>query len=326
MNPSRALAVFLFGAMLQGCGGGEDDGPPPPVPLPAPPPVVSLASTNYQDAVRVPMRSAQSAYTHATLGISIVDNLLNRPLSFFPAPCPQGGTVTYELTDQNADSSLDPGDTVHIRWNACRINGSSSTGLVRVQLTSGVQIPGGREYQITVFVVNLELTSDLVVAPPLTVNCIVPLLYTRTATTDHVVIQGATFSSGHLAGDTGTAEVFLDYLQDHATQTYRYEIAGNASSGALGGRVDFTTPQPFTGVIGEFPSAGRLSVTGTGSSARLSEEGTAANDNAAVFAAVDSNGDGVIDASNAAMNWASVVPVRMFAAFGTQVGIGVPAP
>ena len=91
--------------------------------------------------------------------------------------------------------------------------------------------------------------------------------------------------------------------------------------------VDFTTPEAFTGVIGEFPSAGRLSVTGSGNAtARLSEEGTAANDNAAVFAAVDSNGDGAVDASNAAMVWASVVPSRLFAAFNSQVVIGVLTP
>jgi hypothetical protein len=315
----------LLAGIIAGCGGGGDSGPPPAVPLPSPPAAVALASTNYQDAVRVPLRVAQAAYTHGTLGISVVDHMLNVPLGFFPVPCPQGGTMSIELTDQNNDASLDPGDTVHLRWNACRTGSSTSTGLVRVQLTSAVQIAGGREYEITVTVANLELTSDTPGAPAITVNCIVPVRYTRTLTSDHVVIPRASFTSGQIAGDTGNSEISIDYLQDHATQTYSYAVTGNASSGALGGQIQFSTPLAFTGVIGEYPSAGRLSVTGNASSiARLSEEGTAANDNAVIFAAVDANGDGVLDASSS-LTWTSLVPVRTFAAFNTQV-TAVPIP
>jgi hypothetical protein len=319
MTRSAHPGAVLLAAAIAGCGGGDDPGAPPAVPSPSPPAAVALSGTNYQDAVRVPMRAAQAAYTHGTLGISIVDNMLNLPLGFFPVPCPQGGTTTIELTDQNADQSLDPGDTVHIRWNACRIGTSTSTGLVRVQLTSAVQIPGGREYELTVFVVDLALTSDTPGAPAITVNCIVPVRYTRTATSDRIVVPGATFTSGQIAGDTGSSEINIDYLQDHATQTYSYAITGNATSGALGGRIQFTTPLAFTGVIGEYPSAGRLSVMGNaGSIAQLSEEGAAANDNALISAAVDANGDGALDASNS-LTWASVVPVRLFTAFNTQV-------
>lgn len=319
--------MLLLGAALHGCGGGGGDDAPAPVPAPAPAAQITLAAANYQDAARVAMRTTSASYTHATLGISVVDNLLNRPVSFFPTPCPQGGTTSIELTDQNRDTTLDPGDTVHLRWDNCRIQGSTSTGLVRVQLTEAVQIPGGREYQLTVFVVNLELTSDTPAAPPVTINCTVPVLYTRTATSDHIVVQGSEFRSGQIPGDTGTAEVILDYLQDHATQTYRFEISGHAVSGALGGEIRFTTPLPFSGVLGEYPSAGRLALTGgANSSARLSEEGPAAGDNAAVFAAVDANGDGAIEASNASLAWATIVPVRLFAAFDGQATVGVPLP
>lgn len=313
--------------VVMGCGGGDDPGRPPAVPAPVPA-AVTLAASNYQDAVRIPMRAAQAAYTHATLGISVVDHMLNVPLNFFPVPCPQGGTTTIELTDQNRDTSLDPGDTVHIRWNACRIGTSTSSGLVRVQLTSAVQIAGGREYELSVTVADLELTSDTPGAPPVTVNCVVPVRYTRTATSDHVVIPGAAFTSGQIPGDTGTSEIHLDYLQDHATQTYDYAISGNVTSGALGGRIQFSTPVAFTGVIGEYPSAGQLLVTGNaGSVARLSEEGSAAGDNALVFAAVDANGDGALDASSPALAWAGVIPVRLFIAFSDQVAtVGVPIP
>jgi hypothetical protein len=134
------------------------------------------------------------------------------------------------------------------------------------------------------------------------------------------------FSSGQIAGDTGAATVFVDYLQDYATQTYVYSLSGNVDSAGLGGQFDFTTPVPFTGVIGEYPSAGRLELTGNAnSSARLSEEGVAANDNAAVFVAVDSNGDGTADASDPQLAWSSIAPVELFAAFpGPGVVIAIP--
>ncbi len=149
--------------------------------------------------------------------------------------------------------------------------------------------------------------------------------YTHTSLFDHTEIPVAVFNSGQLAGDTGTATLQIDYLQDYAAQTYRYAVSGNVASGALGGDFDFAAAQPFTGVVGEYPSAGRLTLTGNASSsARLAEEGTAAADNAVVFAGVDSNGDGVLDASDAQLAWSSVVPLMLFPALRRSGGPRAP--
>ena len=45
-----------------------------------------------------------------------------------------------------------------------------------------------------------------------------------------------------------------------------------------------------------------------------------------MLVAVDTNGDGVVDASEAQLAWMSVVPVQLFAAFADQVAVAVPMP
>ena len=298
----------------------------PPAPPPAAPSKVTLAAGNYQNAVKLSMGVASSAYSYARLGVTVTDQWLNVPIAFFPVlACPQGGTMSLELTDKNGDRSLDPGDTLHFRWDACRTSGASATGVMRVELTEATQITGGREYRLTVTVSDLRL--ELGSQPSTTVNFIAQVQFRRTATSNQTTLTNAVFNSGQVVGDPGTSTIAVDYFQDNATQTYRYSASGTVTSNVLGGQLDFSTPATFTGVIGEFPSAGRLSVAGNaGSGARLSEEGAAASDLATVFAAVDANGDGVIEASEAQLAWSSVVPVQLFAAFADQATIGVPMP
>ena len=158
-------------------------------------------------------------------------------------------------------------------------------------------------------------------------NFIAQVHYSRTVTHEYTEIANAVFTSGQVIGDTGTSTLQVAFYQDNAAQTYQYSVGGTVSSGALGGELEFASPAPFTGVIGEYPSAGRMTVSGNaGSAARLSEEGNAAADVATVLVAVDTNGDGVIDASEAQLAWMSVVPAQLFAAFPDQVAVAVPMP
>lgn len=300
--------------------------PQPSAPAPALPIRATLATNNYKNAVTLSMGVASSAYMYSKMGVSIVERWLNVPIGLFPLlACPEGGSMSIELTDQNGDRSLDPGDTVHFHWDRCRTQGTTTTGVVRVEVNEATPIAGGREYRLTVTVADLKVERDTL--PSATVNFIAQVHYTRTATSDHTEIANAVFNSGQVIGDTGTSTLQVVFYQDNAAQTYQYTVAGTVSSGALGGELEFATPTPFTGVIGEYPSAGRMTVLGNvGSSARLSEEGSAAADVATVLVAVDTNGDGVVEASEAQLAWASVVPVQLFAAYPDQVAVAVPMP
>jgi hypothetical protein len=326
-HPVTALAALMLGATLPGCGGSGDSPafvPSPPAPAST---RVSLAAGNYQDAAVRTMTASNTTYAYARMAVRVVDDLLNVPLETFPIfSCAGGGLKTLDLTDKNQDTSLDPGDAVRLRWDHCKENGLTTTGEVRVELTDAMQITGGRDYTIAITVSNLEMISDTAGVPTITASLVMPVHYTRTATTDHTVIDGAAFTSGAIAGDSGAATLYLDYLQDSAAQTYSFSIRGTVNSSMLGGIIDFDTPLAFTGVIGEYPSAGNVSIAGAANSAvHLAEEGSAAADPGTVLVTVDANGDGTLDASNA-MAWSSVVPSQLFDAFVYQLGIPIPIP
>jgi hypothetical protein len=100
------------------------------------------------------------------------------------------------------------------------------------------------------------------------------------------------------------------------TNTYNYVIQGTIDGAAFSGEFDFSTPVAFTGTIGDHPTAGRLSVVGASSSARLSEEGSAASNNDTVLVSVDANangdGDSTADTEVPELPWSSILPQRIF--------------
>lgn len=320
-------AILLATTLLSACGGGGDGGNSAPILAPTPTPSkVTLAPNNYQNAVKLPMDVSRAAYLYSRLGVDVVDRWVNTPLPSLPViGCPGGGTMSIELTDRNADRTLDPLDTAHFHWDRCRVDDITATGVVRVEFREGTAVGSSRDYLLTVTVADLKIERDG--QPSTTVNFVAQVHYVHTDTSDRLDISNAVFDSGQVVGDTGTSTVAIDYRQDAATQTYQYLVSGTASSGALGGEVQFSTPTPFSGVIGEYPSAGRLQVLGNSNSgARLAEEGVAAGNVATVMVDLDSNGDGTADASDPQLAWVEVIPVQLFAAYPDQVAISIPMP
>src|SRR5690348_13628166 len=120
-------ASWLVAGLLSGCGGSSGDSPPPaPAPVPAPS-RVTLAPNNYQNAVKLSMGVSSTAYLYSKLGVEVIDRWINEPLPPFPlVACPGGGTVSIELTDRNADRTLDPLDTVHFHWDRCRVQDATT--------------------------------------------------------------------------------------------------------------------------------------------------------------------------------------------------------
>ena len=319
-------ASWLVVGLLSACGGSSGDSPAPaPAPVPASS-KVTLAPNNYQNAVKLSMGVSGTAYLYSRLGVDVIDHWINEPLPPFPlVACPGGGTVSIELTDRNADRTLDPLDTLHFHWDRCRVQDATTTGVVRVELREATAAGSSRDYLYTVTVAGLRIERDA--QPSATVNFIAQVHYSHTDTSDGFEIDNAVFDSGQVVGDTGTSTLNIDYHQDGATQTYQYEVSGTASSGALGGEVQFSTPAPFSGVIGEYPSAGRLQLLGGSSTgARLAEEGAAAGNLATVLVDLDTNGDGTAEASDPQLAWTEVLPVQLFAAYADQLALSVPIP
>lgn len=324
----RFFTTLASVTLLAACGGGDGGGdmPSSPSPSPAAPAKVTLTAGNYQNAVKLSMGVATTAYLYSKLAVGITDRWLDVPLALFPLiSCPDGGTMSIELTDRNADRSLDPNDTIHFHWDRCHTQGATTTGVIRVEVREATESAGVRDYLLTVTLADLRIERDG--QPSATVNFIAQVHYTHTATFDRIELGNAVFSSGQVVNDPGTSTLNVDYRLDQATQTYLYAVGGTVSSEALGGELTFSTPTDFSGVIGEYPSAGRLLVLGNSSSgARLAEEGAAAANAATVLVDLDVDGDGASDASQAELAWSSVVPLQLFAAFPEQVAVAVPMP
>jgi hypothetical protein len=81
---------------------------------------------------------------------------------------------------------------------------------------------------------------------------------------------------------------------------FNQSSSGTMDNTLLPGVVDYSTPVPFTGFDGEYPSAGEFLVVGENSSARL-----VAQDNVNIIIQVDGDGDGEVD-STIETTWAEL--------------------
>jgi len=243
------------------------------------------------------------------------------PISFGPMLCSGSGTFSTQFTDRNSNGLLEKDDSALMQWDNCNSGGITMHGLIRVDVDDLDPLPDGMEYSLTVTTAGFRLTPDNIAgATPITLNYVLPIRYTRTTTSDRYVVATAAFRSGQAVGEDSLELLTVDLLQDYATNSYRYSMSGSIDSDILNGEFDFETPEPFTGVIGEFPSAGRLVVTGSGNTrARLSEEGSALTNPDTVLVAVDTNGDGMDDTVEPELQWSSVAPRLIFDSFRDQV-------
>ncbi len=302
--------------------------PAPAQPPPAAQAKVALNANNYQNALKLSLGAATSAFSHAQLGFFLADGMIGLPVNLMPFfPCAVSGTQSMELTDRNGNGALEPNDTVHIRWSQCDSGYSTLDGLMRVEVNEATRLTDGRDLVLTITAVQLKITPHAPGASTITLNFICPLHVVHTATSYHYTMAGGVFRSGQDLGADGLETVFVDYLQDYNTNTYTYSISGTVDSDVLGGEYDFSTPVTFSGAIGEFPTLGRLALVGGASStAKLAKEGAGAVNPGTVLVSVDANGDGAAEAEVPDLAWESIVPKPFFNSFRDQIGATITGP
>lgn len=326
---AQGSAALIAGLTLSACGGGGSYSPsPPPAPPPPPPPPsgVALTSANYQNALKLSIGSSISAFSNARLGTFYVSSVTGTPLNIVGGPCPVSGTLSIAHTDANQNGLQDKGDSATIQWDHCNSGSITQHGILRVDILDITPLVDGQRLSINVATVGLELTpNNIAGAVTVTYTFVLPLRYTRTSTSDRYEVATASFQSSYTFGQDGLEMLIVDLQQDYATNTYRYSMSGSIDSDILGGPFQFETTEAFTGFIGEFPSAGRLVVTGgNNTKARLSEEGSALTNPDTVLAAVDSNGDGMDDTVEPELQWSSVLPLILFESFRGSIVITQP--
>lgn len=318
---TRGIAALFCSALLFGCGGGGGGGGPPadPISPPPPPPAkASLNAINYRNVLMLSFGSSISAFTYVRLGVDGLENLFLLspifPLSpAIPFPCGESGTVVREFDDRDGNRLLSVNDSALIVWEDCRGAESMTDGFLRVNVDSITDIPDGRDLMLTVTVVDLTHTR-FSPASSTTINFIAPVRYTHTSTYKHFVVASGIFTTDHTIFEDNLSLLVIDYLQSYDTSTYNLVVQGEVDSDAIGGKFEFTTPLALTGALGEFPSAGHLSVLGgANTTARLAEEGVAATDPAIVLIAVDTNGDGMNDTTVPDLPWSNIAPQSIFA-------------
>jgi len=312
----RATQFFMVlgcAVLLHACGGSGDSAPmavpPPPAPV-----QLALTASNYQDAFANALETANAAFGFAKLGADSADRIFNVPLVIPPVVrCPVSGTATIELSDRNRNGALDENDSVHIFLTDCNSSVNPLTGVVRVEVVSAAQIAGGRDYQFNVTINNLVIASTVAGIAPVTINFTGFVDFTRTADLEHYVVSSGEYDFSQ-AGQTRSAhDLLVDYLQRHDTLEYDYQVQGSVEGSAIQGRYRVTTPTPLTGLIGAYPGGGRIDLNGgANSSARLSEEGTAAGNGDTVRISVDTNGDGTAEASVPELAWSALLPAEFF--------------
>jgi len=165
-----------------------------------------------------------------------------------------------------------------------------------------------------VSIIDLSLTSNSAAdVPLLDINLTASVDFSYTTDFDHYVLTFGEFRRT-LAGQTqSVSNLVIDYLQRYDTLRYDYLLQGTLDSKGDFGEFRISTPLSLTGTIGSYPSAGRLGLNGAANStARVSEEGAAASNSAAVLVSVDTNGDGVADSEVPELDWTQLLPQATF--------------
>ena len=323
------LAVVTLGSIffLHGCGGGDGGGEAPVAEPPSPAPTqLKLDATNYQTALRHSLEWSDSAFFFARLGADVADVLITSSSSLLPVfNCAVSGAASITLTDRNRNGQLNAGDTLSLFMDHCVTDFISATGVMRIEVTSAEALGDGHAYQLLVTIVDLTLTSNSPVdVLPSDINLTASLDYSYTSDFAHYVLTFGDFSRTMEAQTQTASRLVIDYLQRYDAQTYDYLLQGTLAAGGNSGEFRVSTPQSFTGIIGSYPSAGRMALVGAAdSTARASEEGAAAGNSAAVLVSVDANGDGVADSEVLELDWTQLVPGEIFRSFRERPVKGV---
>jgi len=309
------LVILGSIACLHACGGGSDEQAPVGVPPPPAPLQLTLDAANYQGAVRSALEWSDAAFWFAKLGADVADRMVSTAAVLPPVfRCPVSGDASVTLTDRNRNGMLNAGDTFSLFLDRCVTDVVSVSGVMRIEVTSAEPIGNGRAYQLLVHIEDFSMSSNSYVDVPSTdINLSASLDFSHTTDFDHYVLTFGEFRRT-VAGQTqSVSNLVIDYLQRYDTLLYDYLLQGTLGSLGNSGEFRVSTPLSLTGSIGSYPNVGRLGLNGAANStARVSEEGAAASNSAAVLVSVDSNGDGVADSEVPELAWSQLLPASTF--------------
>jgi len=320
MNLAR-LSVLSAAVMIAACGGSSDQlgaGQPPTT-------TFAITSANATDVTRVAWEAAIASGDFGDLGGSLglsataPDGLAKAsvlqkaggslvtvtqldPVQPIVTPCLSDGIVT--ISGDVADPlTLTVGDTFRTVYELCDdgagevIDGSID---FTVREFTGDVLTSLYRLSLDAVATNLQVVSaaDTITNhgdATVTLDTMdAPFIFASVSGTSMTVDSNA--SSETLSAYSSSQTV------DGNLQTFPFTLTmfGTLDSTQIAGIVRYSTPVTFVGEGIDYPSSGALLIEGDNSSARLT-----AVDNINVTIEIDSNGDGVVDATNET-TWAAL--------------------
>jgi len=257
----------------------------------------SLSSVGIADAVGgslgsgVPLKPGVSGTSRGRLPELIV----SAPFGPLVQGCTVSGTVSIsgDLADPTVLAS---GDSVTLEFDNCNdgfgetLNGRFEANID--QFTPGAVTPENYVLGASVVLVNLQLDTA---AGSTVSNGDVGVIVDYSTPEEILASAGGNALTVDGGGRSDTLSNYTSSEQITLADgilSFSLELRGTLASTTLEAPVNFTTPLPFSGIVGERPSAGEMLISGNSSSVRLVVLN--ASD---VRLDIDSNGDGQVDIS-----------------------------
>ncbi len=209
--------------------------------------------------------------------------------------CDGGGSITMTMDDADDSGDVSTGDAAHFDFRNCTnagwaINGTMSlTGLVLTGTPGDSAGTLGADVIFKSFSIS-DGSQTEVVDGGFSIRASVQTVPAR------VVEATVTGSSFRVSGADVNGELrafALEARADAGAGTYVYRIGATVIDSSMATVVVVSNPEPFTGVVGAFPSSGSMLVRESGgSAARLT-----ATSSTTVRIDVDADGDGVFEST-----------------------------
>ena len=215
-------------------------------------------------------------------------------LAFVPvgpevSPCTGGGTIT--LTGNIANpATLSPNDTITFAYASC-VEGDTTTNgqfSMRVSSFSGDPASGVFSFAVTTTFTSLQVT---VAGETATLDGSVSISISAAASTVTTTVTSSSIS----VSDGVSSQTLRDYSSVHtlASGSFTLDVSGSLTSSDFSGTVNFDTNVLLQGMGDSYAFTGQLLITGAnGATIKV-----IVLDSTFLRLEVDSNGDGVVDAT-----------------------------
>lgn len=324
LRSSKVLAVLAAALVVAACGGGGGgaDAPAPgggggdgggggggggggnPVDASAP---LALNSGNYTTAASLALAFAELPLLTAQLAVQSARrwDRAGFPLTGSEA-CPNGGLQSFRLVDRDGNGVVSTGDGVTVDFGDCAVPVLAAvlTGRLSVELTT---VGEGAARRIAGrFEVPQGSTLGQIGNPAAGVlgyAASFGFSAETTASRHTMSVRSDAADSLRISGRDSRGATVVETIHSlDLTRTERYDearaqtqIALTYDSQIAGGRVVLSSPEPLLSYLNTFPEAGRLLVSGAGTTrAHVRTNFIASNPYATVV--LDANGDGAGEA------------------------------